>query len=194
MKSVGFSLVLSILLISCGASRKKYDSKIPIDPEGRNIPKHSVSKPAKVSKEVVLYNEDTPREALPAELKINNIIETARSYHGTPYKYGGLTQKGIDCSGLVFNSFKEEDILLPRISREIAREGKKIAFQEIAKGDLVFFKTNRNRNVINHVGLVVDVFPGKVLFIHASTSQGVIISALDETYWNKAFVEARRVL
>uniref|UniRef100_UPI0030DD4B98 hypothetical protein n=1 Tax=uncultured Planktosalinus sp. TaxID=1810935 RepID=UPI0030DD4B98 len=75
MKSVGFSLFISILLISCGASRKKYDSKIPLDSESRSIPKESVSKPAKVSKEVVLYNEDTPREELPAEMKINNIVE-----------------------------------------------------------------------------------------------------------------------
>lgn len=194
MKSIVCTLLLSWLIISCGSSRKKYDSKISMDPENRSIPKSRTSKTPIKHKEVVIYNEDTPREDLPEALKISTILETARTYHGTPYKYGGLTQKGIDCSGLVYNSFKEEDIILPRISRDIALEGKKIAFHEIAKGDLVFFKTNRNRNVINHVGIVVDVFPGKVLFIHSSTSQGVIISALDESYWNKAFVGARRVL
>ncbi|GGD89799.1 C40 family peptidase [Planktosalinus lacus] len=194
MKSIVCTLLLSLLIISCGSSRKKYDSKISLDPEDRSIPKNRVSKPATKHKEVVIYNEDTPRDELPEALKINIIVETARSYHGTPYKYGGMTQKGIDCSGLVYNSFKEGDIILPRISRDIAREGKKIAFHEIEKGDLVFFKTNRNRNVINHVGIVVDIFPGKVLFIHSSTSQGVIVSSLDETYWNQTFVEARRVL
>src|SRR5690606_34301372 len=126
----------------------------------------------------------------PVGIKIQNIIEIAKSFHGTPYKYGGTSRKGMDCSGLVYVSFKEEDILLPRSSSEIATRGDKISLNEVAVGDLLFFKTN-GRKQINHVGLVVDVYPGKVLFIHASTSQGVIISALDETYWHKSFAEAR---
>jgi len=106
---------------------------------------------------------------------------------------GGTTQKGMDCSGLVYVSFKEEDILLPRSSHEIAKQGIKISLDQVTVGDLLFFKTN-GRKQINHVGLVVDVYPGKVLFIHSSTSQGVIISSLDETYWHRAFAEARRII
>lgn len=182
-------------MVSCGSSRKKYDKKIVLDPSTRNIPKSpEKSFPKTNENEVVIYNETEASSTKPMELKVRNIIEVARSFHGTPYKFGGTTSKGMDCSGLIYTAFKEEDIHLPRISRDMAAKGKKISLHEVTVGDLVFFKTDNRRNVINHVGLVVDVYPGKILFIHSSTSQGVIVSALDESYWNKAFVEARRVI
>lgn len=195
MKQLFLVCLTAIVLTSCGASKKKYDAKIKMDPSTRSIPKETVKRPPTPRKErVVNYNETDITSDKPVYLKIDNIIDIARSFHGTPYKFGGTTSKGMDCSGLIFTAFKEEDIILPRISRDIATKGKKINLNDVSKGDLVFFKTDRNRNVINHVGLVVDVFPGKILFIHSSTSQGVIVSSLDETYWNKAFVEARRVI
>lgn len=166
-----------------------------MDTSTRNIPK-TPEKPLPKSndKEVVVYKETEATSTKPIELKVKNIIEVARSFHGTPYRFGGTTSKGMDCSGLIYTAFKEEDILLPRISRDMAKKGKKINLNDVTIGDLVFFKTDSRRNDINHVGLVVDVFPGKILFIHSSTSQGVIVSAMDESYWNKAFVEARRVI
>ncbi len=100
----------------------------------------------------------------------------------------------MDCSGLIYTSFKKEKIALPRVSRDMAKEGKKISKEKISKGDLVFFKTNKNRNVINHVGLVVESKRGNILFIHSTSSRGVIISSLDEKYWRNAFVGGRRVL
>lgn len=142
--------------------------------------------------EIVSYGETEETEK-PLDLKVSNIIDIAKSFHGTRYKFAGTTSAGMDCSGLVYTAFKEEDIALPRSSRDMSSKGEKINFREISKGDLVFFKTNRSKS-INHVGLVVDVLPGKVLFIHATTSQGVIISSLDERYWNESFVEARRII
>mgnify|MGYP003629845201 CR=1 FL=1 len=195
MKQLLLVCLSALLLTSCGASKKKYDSKIVLDPSTRSIPKETVKRTSTPKKEAVVnYNETEVTTDKPVDLKIHNIIDIARSFHGTPYKFGGTTSKGMDCSGLIFTAFKEEDILLPRISRDIATKGKKINLNDVSKGDLVFFKTDRKRNIINHVGLVVDVFPGKILFIHSSTSQGVIVSSLDESYWNQAFVEARRVL
>ncbi|MEX0998152.1 MAG: C40 family peptidase [Flavobacteriaceae bacterium] len=197
MKKIIIILISALVVVSCGTSRKKYDRNIILDPSTRNIPKEpvkTITKAKEKEKEVVVYNETEATSTKPIELKVKNIIEVARSFHGTPYRFGGTTSKGMDCSGLVYTAFKEENVYLPRSSRDMATQGKKINLNEVTIGDLVFFKTDSRRNVINHVGLVVDVFPGKILFIHSSTSQGVIVSAMDESYWNKAFVEARRMI
>ena len=124
----------------------------------------------------------------------DDIIKNAESYNGVRYKYGGITTKGMDCSGLIYVSFKTENIILPRISRDMAKKGILIKLSEAKKGDLLFFKTNKNRNVINHVGLVVTTNSGNIEFIHSTTSNGVITSSLTEQYWRRAFIEARRIL
>ena len=126
--------------------------------------------------------------------KSEAIINYAKSFNGTRYKFGGTTRSGMDCSGLVYVSYKKENITLPRISRDMAKKGRRISLSKTNKGDLLFFKTNKNRNVINHVGLVISIKQGKILFIHATTSAGVIISSLEERYWKKAFVEVRKVI
>lgn len=100
----------------------------------------------------------------------------------------------MDCSGLIYSAFIEEDISMPRTSRAMSLEGKRLYIKEVEPGDLLFFETNKNKKVINHVGLVVDVNDQQIYFIHASTSSGVIISSLSENYWNEHFVMARRVL
>ncbi len=124
----------------------------------------------------------------------DRIIKQAKSFDGTPYKFGGTTNKGMDCSGLVYTAFKSEDIYLPRISSDMAREGRRIKLENAQPGDLLFFKTNSRRNHINHVGIVVETNGKDVLFIHSSTSKGVITSSITETYWQRAFSEARRIL
>lgn len=123
-----------------------------------------------------------------------HIIQRAKTFEGTPYKFGGTTNKGMDCSGLVYTAFKSQDIYMPRISSDMANEGKRINLKNAQPGDLLFFKTNRRKNVINHVGIVVESNGNDVQFIHSSTSKGVIISSINEVYWKNAFTEARRVL
>lgn len=125
---------------------------------------------------------------------ITKIVDHAISFEGTRYRYGGTDKRGMDCSGLVYVSFKEEQIALPRISREMATKGIKILLDQTSKGDLVFFQTNKNRKVINHVGLVVENDKGNIKFIHSTSSRGVIVSSLDEKYWKNAFVEVRRII
>lgn len=126
--------------------------------------------------------------------KIEKIIDHALAFEGTRYKYGGTTRKGMDCSGLVFTAFESERVQLPRISRDMAKRGKRIPINRVDEGDLVFFQTNKNRKVINHVGLVVSTKSGDVQFIHSTTSRGVIVSSLQERYWKSAFVEVRRII
>ncbi len=125
---------------------------------------------------------------------LGNVIQFAKTFEGTKYKFGGTTNAGMDCSGLVCTAFEQENISLPRVSRDMATQGTPVSLREVEKGDLVFFKTDRRRNVISHVGLVVESNSGDIRFIHSTTRAGVIISSLEEAYWKKAFVEVRRVI
>lgn len=122
------------------------------------------------------------------------IIKNAKKYKGTKYKYGGTTRKGMDCSGLIYTAFKEEDISMPRTTTTLATHGDWIDLKEVQEGDLLFFATSKNSRKVNHVGIVTTSRLGKVEFIHSSTSRGVMISDLSEKYWYFAFVQARRVL
>lgn len=121
------------------------------------------------------------------------IIDEAKSKIGSPYRFGGTTNAGYDCSGLVFTSFKKYDISLPRISKDMAKEGKNINKSNAQKGDLIFFKTGGSSQ-INHVGLIVEVNRDDIKFVHSSTTKGVIISSLNEEYFRKAFTQINRIL
>lgn len=143
---------------------------------------------------VVTKKSETTTKATTSRTVTNNIIYNALSYEGTPYKYGGTTKRGMDCSGLIYTAFNSENIALPRVSRDMATKGRKISLKDVQKGDLLFFITNKSKNRINHVGLVVKSSKNNIEFIHSTTSKGVITSSLSEAYWNKAFVQARRVL
>ncbi len=126
--------------------------------------------------------------------KVEVVIKTARSFTGTPYKWGGTTRKGMDCSGLLLNAFKAVGYDIPRTSAAQKKVGKRVGKDEIKKGDLVFFATTKKKRKITHVGLVTEVRGAEVIFIHASTSKGVTESSLGNPYWKKRFRQARRVL
>ncbi|WP_242131473.1 C40 family peptidase [Aestuariivivens marinum] len=125
----------------------------------------------------------------------DSIANYAKKFEGVRYKWGGTTTSGMDCSGLVFESFRAHHIFLPRISRDMAKKGFRIALKNIQKGDLLFFKTSKSRrHNINHVGLVIEVKNKDITFIHSTTKRGVITSFLSETYWANTFFEARRYI
>ena len=158
MKNLTLLVFITILISSCGSTRKPTNTTI--------IGDTSVSVTAK---------------------KATKIVDFAKKFEGTRYKFGGTDKRGMDCSGLVYVSFKEENIALPRISRDIT-------LNETSEGDLLFFQTNKNRRIINHVGLVIETKKGEILFIHSTSSRGVIVSSLEEDYWKDAFVEVRRII
>ncbi len=152
------------------------------------------SKKAKNKKETATYKTKTTASPKKTS-KADNIVNYAKQFKGVRYKWGGTTKSGMDCSGLVFESFRAHDIILPRISRDIAKKGHKISLKKAQEGDLLFFKTGKSRrNSINHVGLVIQSKTGDITFIHATTSRGVIVSKLSENYWKSAFIEVRRIL
>ncbi len=121
------------------------------------------------------------------------VIEAARSYIGTPYRYGGTTRRGMDCSGLLCTSFQVVNISLPRPSYEQAEYGREVRLRDVQPGDLVFFSDKKIGNKVTHVGMVTVVNGrGEVTFIHASTSRGVTEDNLYKEYYQKIFVKAVR--
>jgi cell wall-associated NlpC family hydrolase len=121
------------------------------------------------------------------------ILESAFSYLGTPYRYGGTTPGGFDCSGFVRYVFSENGISLGRSSRDQALEGKRISLYDLKPGDLLFFNMRRRKQQhIDHVGLYI----GKGQFIHASSTQSheIKIENLDTDRYLPRIIEARRVL
>lgn len=138
----------------------------------------------------------TPPPAMEAikNSTVDAVIASAMTFSGVKYQFGGATRKGMDCSGLVFVALKENAIQFPRVSYQMANEGRRVKLRQVRKGDLVFFRTKKSSKRINHVGLVVDVKGGEVRFIHATSSRGVIVSSLREGFWNHAFVKATRIL
>lgn len=106
---------------------------------------------------------------------------------GTPYRFGGTNMSGIDCSALVQNIFSDAfQVELPRTTGSQLHMGEPITRDQLSPGDLVFFKPPGNR----HVGIYV----GQGRFLHASSSRGVMISKLDNSYWRRYYWQARRPL
>ena len=124
----------------------------------------------------------------------DKIVWTAVTYKGVPYRFGGMTKRGMDCSGLIFTSFKQRNVPIARTSHQMYVQGENISLREVQRGDLLFFKTSRKKGRINHVGLVTSVDNGDIRFIHSTTSRGVIVTSLHENYWKRAFIKAKRVL
>ena len=117
----------------------------------------------------------------------SQLLDQLSEWEGVPYRYGGLTKGGIDCSGFIYLTFAEEfGIRLPRTTQSQALKGKVIEQEDLRPGDLVFFQTGYNQR---HIGIYV----GKKQFIHTSSSRGVMLSRLDNPYWQSAYWHARRV-
>lgn len=128
------------------------------------------------------------------KLKIDALLKTARSYYGVPYRTGGVSHSGMDCSGFTQTSFKSIGINLPRISRDQAAVGQTVSKSNLKPGDLVFFATGTPGR-INHVGIVTDSSnPNAIKFIHASSSRGIMETSMGINYWVRAYVRGKRVV
>lgn len=117
----------------------------------------------------------------------NSLNAFYNNWKGVPHRTGGMSQSAIDCSGLTVRAYKDIfDVKLPRTTEEQSRYGKNISKNSLLPGDLVFFKTGLFQR---HVGIFLE----KNSFIHASASKGVMISRLNEPYWQGTYWKATRI-
>jgi cell wall-associated NlpC family hydrolase len=160
-RTVGIIAVLLITLSGCAGSPPRTDfSHLPRDAERPSRP---------VQKEV---------------------IKTAHSLLGTPYKYGGTTPEGFDCSGFVDYVYRTAaGLALPRVTHDLAHTGKPVLVAELRPADLVYFKIEHQKPL--HVGIYI----GDGKFIHSPSTRGkVSIQSLNQEYWKDRYLGARRLL
>jgi cell wall-associated NlpC family hydrolase len=141
---------------------------------------------------IVLPEEPAPAQPRPKDeggLR-TNLAETARSYQGVPYLWGGTTERGFDCSGLAMAVYQLNGLRLPRSSRDQYAAGSPVSMEDLQKGDLVFFATSGSRQV-SHVGLYL----GGGTFIHApGRGRSICTEQLTEAYFRQHYVGARSYL
>lgn len=114
----------------------------------------------------------------------------AADWIGAPYRGGGDSKRGTDCSGMVYQIYRKVyRIQVPRNTEELKNKSNKVAKRNLKEGDLVFFSSNRSRKRVAHVGIYLK--SGK--FIHSSTSRGVIVSRLNEDYYLRHWISGGRI-
>lgn len=127
----------------------------------------------------------------------SEIVDYAKGYIGCRYRSGGKGPKVFDCSGFTSYVFRKFGYELGPASRVQGNQGEHIDFNDAEVGDLMFFSGRRGGKVIGHVGMVINVDKerGQVEFIHASSSQGVVVQKFpDGGYYSKRFLHLRRVI
>lgn len=170
---VGYLCAIVLLSTSCGSKKK-----VVREYEADGI--YPVERAEKPVKRPSKKGEDGLR---------SRIVAAARGWVGVPYRYGGESRDGVDCSGMVMCVYRDvAGIKLPRNSAKQGEYCISIKKTELQPGDLVFFTSRKGKN-INHVGIYV----GNGCFVHASTSRGVIVSDLDQDYYVRTYHSSGRV-
>lgn len=194
------AVLIAVVLSGCGSSRNavEYDSiydEQSVTSEHRHdksekpVQKPQTEKQPSRVEEHHRQTETTSRQHATATAEA--VIKAAREMLGTPYRYGRTGRGGTDCSGLTSLAYeKGAGIKLPRSSREQAQYCRRIEREELCPGDLVFFTSRSGGGSINHVAIYI----GDNKIIHATTSQGVVITGLDDYYWRSHYYCGGRVL
>ncbi|HEX4843712.1 MAG TPA: NlpC/P60 family protein [Limnobacter sp.] len=138
----------------------------------------------------VVLGDGSVFEAYPEDARgvTRGLLAQYRAWRGAPYKLGGESKAGVDCSAFVQITLREHfGVEVPRTTAAQSKQGEFVERPFIRPGDLVFFRTGPTRR---HVGFYL----GRGQFLHASTRVGVTIGRLDDPYWDKSFWTARRIL
>jgi cell wall-associated NlpC family hydrolase len=130
----------------------------------------------------------------PPNEKAEALIGYAKSFLGVPYRYGGTTPSGFDCSGFINYVFGNFGFSLVRTSYGLAELGQTVSLAEIQPGDLMFFKgSNVNSTSVGHVALVIEVANGDIRFIHSAGSSVRIDSFRKSRYYIQRYVKSKRL-
>lgn len=196
---IAFAMVSGVILSGCGATSPRFRTGEKQKPATAAERKPGPAPTQKVDKETKAEDAEnvlsgkrsfkTEKNAALSNLDQSKVMRQISRFMGTPYKLGGETEEGIDCSAYTMtvykNSIKKD---LPRTSAEQFKTGKEVAFEDLKFGDLVFFNTTGES--ASHVG----IYLGDDLFAHASVSLGVTISSLESFYYKKRYEGARRIV
>ncbi|PHM63676.1 bifunctional murein DD-endopeptidase/murein LD-carboxypeptidase [Xenorhabdus ishibashii] len=171
------AIIAAVVLTACSSP----DSNL----RNKQTETHAVN----TGKHYLLQASQDEFENLVSKLDIKSkILNQYADWKGVAYRFGGNTKRGIDCSAFVQRTFHDQfGMELPRSTLEQQNIGQTVSRSKLQAGDLVLFKTGVHRR---HVGIYI----GNNQFVHASTSNGVIVSKLTDTYWSKRYYGARRVL
>ncbi len=207
MKKLTGPLLAIVILCGCSSSKKSSaNSSAGSDADKKKIPAFVADHPAppkekakKGSGSTLKGNSEKSIAALQFKYAIlldvpveevddDQMFSFIDSWYGTPYRYGGFSKDGIDCSAFTQTFFTNlYQLSIPRIAAEQFNQSKRISKNQLKEGDLVFFKTSGRS--ISHVG----VYLRNNKFVHASTSNGVMISDLNEDYFARRYAGAGRI-
>ncbi len=178
-------LILIIQIVSTSCSRKSY-------PESSKHEKRTApvtdNRPIRTNNRALqrFLDQGHGKKLATGNLKADDLIQAARRYMGVKHCMGGSSKRCMDCSGLVMRAFEDNGITFPHNSEAQARYGKIILDKyKLKRGDLVYFiNTYNTSKYITHTGICI----GNNQFIHTSSSKGVMISSLDNSYWKTKFI------
>ncbi len=197
-------LLASLMLLGCSTTAPRFRAEGDIDDtsdEEWDTPADSVALTEEIARDddkkvdlitEAAYLKSPSREVVddtPPGVNRDQMLLDIISYLKVPYRYGGTTRKGIDCSA--FTSLiiaGAANVALPRSANGQYRVGTKVTKRDLRFGDLVFFRTRGRR--VSHVGIFLE----NDIFAHASVSDGVTFSSLESKYYKNRYVGARRVL
>lgn len=164
-----------LLLTGCASSTQQANTSVPDNYFAMSLP----DMPAGLQGGGAMASKDAVRQVLLAQ---------HQRWVGTPYRYGGTNERGIDCSALIQNVYRDSfNMQLPRTTWQQVKQGDPVDRSQLQPGDLVFFNPPGSGR---HAGIYV----GEGRFMHASSSNGVMLSRLDNSYWQRYYWQSRRPL
>lgn len=143
----------------------------------------------KTSSTTTIKQETTSK---PSSVNVDGLLWFAKKQIGTPYKYASSDPKngGLDCSGFLFYVFRHFDIIVPRSSQDYMNFGIPVEKNKAQKGNVILFAgSDEKSKIAGHAGIITEIKDGTIFFIHASTSKGVMINKLTDTYYAKRFLK-----
>ena len=185
-KKKAVMLILSLIfVISCSNIQTKKSGRRTVSTQPDSVLVNKKMNELKITQQKILTSGTS--EEIDRVILENALLKSFNSWKGTPYRWGGDSKSGIDCSALTRRIYRDVfGYELPRVSTDQVKVGRKVSIVNLKPGDILFF---RPEGRTNHTA----VYLGNSLFLNASSSQGVILSSLESRYWGKYFQYGVRV-
>lgn len=188
MKNFCLLILTAIILASCSSARKT-TTTTTASPRSTNVANKEIKSKVKLKSDVRAVKINT-RNVDP-----DDVVTYAEALIGVPYKYGGVTLKGLDCSGFITYVFNRFNITVPRISRDFTNAGRSVSSLDSKKGDLILFTgSNPNSGVVGHMGIIIENNKGVIKFIHSASggNRGVSVTNMN-SYFMDRYVKIIRI-